>query len=94
MALTPASAPRALTASARRRNDSARSFGAQLDQPDGSSNAVRAALTTASMSAACPAAALPISCPELADRTDIVESLDGAIHRPPMNSASPVPAMS
>ena len=82
------SSPRLSSASASRSSACARSSTDHDDHPPGSSNAARAALTAASMSAFVPSGTDPTSSSVLAAITDMRSEPCGSIQSPPMKSSS------
>jgi len=84
----PISWARASSSAASRSIAAARWARSHCDQPDGSSNARRAAATAASTSASAASGASPMGSSVLALRTAILAAELGDTHSPPMNSLS------
>jgi len=81
----PISWARASSSAASRSSAAARCAGSHCGQPDGSSNARRAAAST---SASAASGASPMGSSVLALRTAILAAELGDAHSPPMNSLS------
>src|SRR5580704_9513322 len=84
----PMSWARCSSSAASRSSASPRRAGSQCDQPDGSSNARRAAATAASTSASAASGVSPIGSSVDALRTAILAAELGDTHSPLMNSVS------
>ncbi len=82
-----ASSPRLSSAPANRSSACARSSTDQEDHPLGSSNAARAALTAASISALVPSGTDPAGSSVLAEVTVMRSVPSGSVHSPPMKSS-------